>query len=83
MRDLTERDESDFTLNKERFAYHKPFGNQAMRYEALRAKAKEYADMIVWNVPPSADRTAALRELWNVSMMVNGAIACNEKEEGK
>lgn len=62
------------------FTYHKPFGDQPARYEAIRSKAKEFAVLILETVPRSADRTAALRKLRETVFTANAAIAINEKE---
>lgn len=62
------------------FSYHKPFGDQSNRYEALRSKAKELAVLILKATPRSADQQAALRKLRECVMTANAAIACNEIE---
>ena len=62
------------------FTYHKPFGDQPARYEAIRAKAKELAAVILVSTPRSADQSAALRKLRETVMTANAAIAINEKE---
>lgn len=60
------------------FTYHSPKGDQPQRYELLRDAARELALKIVCNVPPCADRTAAIRKLRECIMTANAAIACNE-----
>lgn len=62
------------------FSYHKPFGDQPARYEALRSKAKELGVLIIGLCPRSADRSAALRKLREAVMTANASIAINEKE---
>lgn len=62
------------------FSYHRPFGDQPARYEAIRAKAKELAAVILLSTPKSADQSAALRKLRECVMTANAAIAINEKE---
>lgn len=57
------------------FTYHKPEGNQPAQYDAIRAKAKELAHVIVDNTPASADQTAAIRKLRECVMTANAAIA--------
>jgi hypothetical protein len=59
------------------FAYHAPDAEKARLYETVRAKAKELAMIVVEQVPESADRTAALRDIRNTVMAINLAIACN------
>ena len=62
------------------FSYHKPFGDQPQRYEAIRAKAKELATVILLATPKCADQSAAIRKLREAVMTANAAIAINEKE---
>ena len=63
------------------FSHHPPTGNQAIRYNHIRAYAKNLAHVIVRACPYSADRTAALRKLREVVMIANASIACNETPE--
>lgn len=60
------------------FTYHAPKENQIPRYEALRSKAKELAELIRDTVPASPEQTLAIRELEASVMWANKAIACNE-----
>jgi len=57
------------------FSYHAPEGDQPARYEAIRAKAKELAHVIVDATPASADQTAAIRKLRECVMTANASIA--------
>lgn len=57
------------------FKYHAPSPDQLPKYEALRSSAKAFAETIMRNVPPSADRTAALRKVREAVMTANSAIA--------
>lgn len=57
------------------FTYHAPHGNQAERYEALRAKTKELAHLIVDLTPEGPDQSAAIRKLREAVMTANAAIA--------
>ena len=61
------------------FKYHAPTEEQKLRYETLRRWAKEFAEAIVTNTPPSADQTAAIRHLRTAVMTANAAIACQGK----
>lgn len=63
------------------FSYQKPFGDQPQRYEAIRAKAKEFAHMIDANCPESTEKTLALRKLQEAVMFSNASIAIHEREE--
>lgn len=60
------------------FSYHAPKADQPARYEAIRAKAKELAEIIVSSTPKCADQTAAIRKLREAVMTANAAIAINE-----
>jgi hypothetical protein len=60
------------------FTYHKPKDDQPERYEALRAKAKELAYLIVGCVPPSREQSLALTDLESCIFNANAGIARNE-----
>jgi hypothetical protein len=61
------------------FTYHKPTAEQLPKYEAIRAKAKELANVIVANTPACADQTAAIRLLREAVMTANASIALDGK----
>ncbi len=58
------------------FTYHKPTEDDTIKYEAIRAHAREFAHVINNLVPDSADKTTALRTLRESVMWANAAIAC-------
>lgn len=60
------------------FTYHAPKGDQAQRYESLRAAARKFAGEVVLLCPDSPERTLALREIQRAVMMANASIALNE-----
>jgi len=60
------------------FCYHTPKDDQPVRYEVLRAKAKEFAVTILNCCPDSADRSDAIRKVREAVMMANASIAVNE-----
>ena len=60
------------------FEYHAPHGDQAVRYEKLRAKGKELAEMIQELCPESEDRLVAIRKVREAIMTANAAIACSD-----
>lgn len=64
------------------FTYHAPTPDQIPLYGAIREKARELALLVVDRVPPSADRTAALRSLRETVMAINLAVACNPHKAG-
>ena len=57
------------------FSYHAPKGDQPQKYEAIRAAAKNFAQVIVDNTPSCADQTAALRKVREAVMTANASIA--------
>lgn len=64
------------------FTHHPPVGDQVERYEAIRAKAKEFAEVLVELVPGSPERSTALRKVREATMWANAGIACNESDDG-
>jgi hypothetical protein len=61
------------------FVYHAPFGNQASRYEDIRAMAKNFSHTVNQQCPPSAEKTLAIRAIQQAAMWANASIAVNEK----
>ena len=61
------------------FQYHAPEPGMPERYEAIRSKAKEMAEVILDNVYPCQDREAAIRKLREAVMTANAAIALKGK----
>ena len=60
------------------FTYHPPKPGQPERYAAIRAKAKELAELIDAECPQSRERSIAMTDLENCVMWANAAIARNE-----
>jgi hypothetical protein len=58
-----------------RFTYHAPRLDQTQRYELIRNKAKEYAELLVEWCPESRELSLALTNLDEVVMFANAAIA--------
>jgi len=58
------------------FTYHSPTPDQLPRYQKIRDKAKELAEVIVDNTPSSADQSASIRLLREAVMTANASIAC-------
>lgn len=58
------------------FTYHAPDEDDIIHYNAIREKAKEMAYVLDEHCPPSADRTAAMRQLQDAVMTANRSIAC-------
>lgn len=60
------------------FTHRTPFGDQAERYEKLRAAAKAHAQVVMELTPTSAEQTLAIRDIQRASMMAEEAISNNE-----
>jgi hypothetical protein len=60
------------------FTYHAPFGTQVIRYQDIRAKAKELAVLILATTPSSREQALALTNLQQAVMWANAAIAIHE-----
>ena len=60
------------------FTYHSPKGDQPERYVKIREAAKNLAEVIIDNTPPSADQTTAIRKVREAVMTANASIACGE-----
>jgi hypothetical protein len=70
--------EKDLAELDDIYTYHPPHGNQPQRYEHLRAMAKMLAQSILTNCPPSRERSLALTNVQQATMMANAAIAIHE-----
>lgn len=68
--------DTEYILN--RFTYHPPKGDQAARYNHLRAVARSLALDIASTCPPSRERSIALTKLEEAVMWANASIARNE-----
>lgn len=60
------------------FTYHAPKGDQPARYEAIRAKAREFAALLAESCPESREKSLALTSLQQTTMWANASIAINE-----
>lgn len=59
------------------FTYHPPTSDQPQRYANVRAAAMNLAEVILENVPDSADQQAAIRKVREAMMTANAGIATN------
>ena len=66
-------------LIDELFTYHRPSDDQVPKYGKLRNAGHELALIIDECCPPSADRTAAMRQLQDCIMTANRSIALDGK----
>lgn len=71
---------SDLDL-KNRFTFHPVHGDQAERYQKIRAKLLEVAELIEQETPASREQSLAFTNLEQAGFWANAAIARNEKEE--
>lgn len=62
------------------FVYHKPGGDQAIRYGAIRSDARDFAAAISTRCPPSRELSLALTKIDEAVFWANAAIARNEEE---
>ncbi|MCM3747440.1 hypothetical protein M3223_08740 [Paenibacillus pasadenensis] len=60
------------------FRYHSPKEGQPAKYESLRNKAKELAELIDELCPNSREKSTAMTNLEQSVMWANAAIARNE-----
>ena len=67
---------------EENFTYHKPFGNQAKRYESIRDAARVFAEYIAETAPDSEEKTLALRKIQEAVFWANASMAINEIDVG-
>ena len=63
---------------KRNFTYHPPKGDQADRYILIRDKAKELAELLVYNCPESRELSLAMTKLEECVMWANSSIARGE-----
>lgn len=68
----------DKTEIKIRFTYHPPQGEQWKKYEEIRAKAKELAELLNKLCPESREKSLALTKLEESVMWGNASIARRE-----
>ena len=71
-------DKPDRDALANRFTYHAPKGDQASRYERIRAQIFATATVCVELTPASAEQRRALDALDQAMFLFNAAIARNE-----
>lgn len=65
-----------------RYTYHPPFGDQAQRYAAIRAKILETAKFIRDRTPCCPEQSKAFNALDDAMFLANASIARHEKPPG-
>lgn len=63
---------------KNRFTYHPPKDDQAIRYGMIKVKALDFADWIDVTAPDSREKSLAIIKLEEAVFWCNAAIARNE-----
>jgi len=61
----------------ELFKYHAPSDVTIPKFAAINQAAKNFAEVVLQNCPPSADRSDAIRKIREARMTANAAIALN------
>jgi hypothetical protein len=59
------------------FKYHAPNETTIPKYAAINQAAKNFAEVILANCPPGADRSAAIRLIRDARMTANASVALN------
>lgn len=70
--------ETDQEMLDNWFSYHAPVGDQALRYEAIRAGGKVFATLLIRLCPATPERSTALRMIREAVYSANASIACNK-----
>jgi len=60
------------------YKYHTPKEGQAEKYNMIRAKAKELAELIDVSCPDSREKSVAFTQLETAMFWANASIARNE-----
>lgn len=68
--------EKDKELLEDLFTFHAPGPGDKERYERITAATRAFAEVILEECPPSADRSAAIRKIREARMTANASIAC-------
>lgn len=64
---------------EEMFTYHPPTDEKEEKHKMIRKTFMGMAILIKDTVPDCPTQTVIIRELWNLQMMANGAIATDGK----
>lgn len=62
------------------FSFHPPEGDEAARYKAITAAARNLAETIVRVCPPGPETTLAIRSVARARMDANAAIAVRKRD---
>lgn len=61
----------------ELFRYHPPTPETTPKFQAINQAAKNFAEIVLQNCPPSYDRKAAIDKIIEAKMTANASIALN------
>lgn len=61
----------------ELFKYHPPTLETVPKFQAINQAAKNFAEIVLQNCPPSFDRKAAIDKIIEAKMTANASIALN------
>lgn len=64
------------------FTHHPPQGDDARRYQEIRAAGRDLARLILGNCPVSPERDEALTKIREAVMWGNASIACHQPGTG-
>lgn len=68
---------TDSVILNELFSYHPPTVESLPRFSAINQAAKNFAEVVLSNCPPCADRSDAIRKIREARMTANAAVALN------
>ena len=71
------RSYNDNEILAELFRYHAPNEMTIPKYAAINQAAKNFAEVILQNCPPCADRSGAINTIRVARMIANAAVALN------
>jgi hypothetical protein len=73
----TQRPMTSAEILHELFSYHPPTPYGLPKFTAINQAAKNFAEVVLQNCPPSADRSDAIRKIREARMVANAAVALN------
>lgn len=68
---------SETEILAELFSYHPPTPKTLPKFSAINQAAKNFAEVVLQNCPPSADRAIVIRLIQDARMTANRAVALN------
>ena len=71
------RPTTDADVLAQLFSYHPPTIETLPKFQAINQAAKNFAEVVLQNCPPSSDRSGAINAIRMARMVANAAIALN------